>query len=528
MKLLIVHLSDLHFETSNDSHNIKLDKVCSAINSVEKADKCVVIISGDLAKKGLKNDYKYVKGFLFAVKKYIHRLNYAWDDIYFFMTPGNHDINFSSEFFDYSLIKDAYDEDRIDGLILKYLDSMEDFFAMANEYGCFIDDKYVSQNSVKINGKTIGFVMVNTAPLSLLGGDSQDMGAHYLPEGSFELIEKYAENDINILVMHHSLEWLNSDCKERLRKIISNKYSIVLSGHEHSPVGLKNRINNIGEVQFIQGNALSGYANEGNGFCTLSIDIDTMEARGYSYLWKGDVYVPKQIINSAIRYNLFGEVLLNEEYISLVSYDSYNRKINDYYVFPGVTYDYVDTKKNIKHNCADNENDFFELIKDMKRVFIMGGHKSGKSILAKRIFFYLYSNGKKPVLLDACDINNKRIERTIEYAFQEEYIDNDYSLEKFKQLDIAKKVAIIDNANLIKPEKLEALVDYLAQNMGQIIIFSEDNIDLNLRKQVVDVLANDDKITFKIKPFLYDKRKELIENILKQSDDSCNIRTAFL
>ncbi|MBE5891593.1 MAG: metallophosphoesterase [Lachnospiraceae bacterium] len=68
MKLLIVHLSDLHIGSGKDSHSINLDKLVDAIQSVEKADKCVIIVSGDLAQKGVKKNYKYVKGFLIALK----------------------------------------------------------------------------------------------------------------------------------------------------------------------------------------------------------------------------------------------------------------------------------------------------------------------------------------------------------------------------------------------------------------------------------------------------------------------------
>jgi len=400
---------------------------------------------------------------------------------------------------------------------------MTDFWSIASEYECFSVNKRVSQKSIMIDDKKIGFTMINSAPLSLLGGDYEDMGSHYLSNSDLALIEKYAENDINILVMHHSYEWLKSDCKDKLREIISKKYSVVLSGHEHLPFGQRSRINNFGEIQFIQGNALSGYAEEGNGFCSLSIDMNTMGVKGYSYLWKKDIYVPKQIIDSTVRSSLFGELILNDSFESYMSHDLYNRKIDDYYVFPGVTYDCVDTKKCVKHRCVENEKDFFEIINNKKRVFIMGEHKAGKSILAKKIFSYYYTKGKKPILLDATDICKKKIDKTIEYTFCEEYFDDEYSLEKYKQLPITNKVAIVDNANLIRPEVLDVLVDYLAQNMGQIIIFSEEKIELNLKKQVVDVLINDDEITFKIKPFLYDKRKELIGNILKLSKTECNI-----
>ena len=55
-------------------------------------------------------------------------------------------------------------------------------------------------------------------------------------------------------------------------------------------------------------------------------------------------------------------------------------------------------------------------------------------------------------------------------------------------------------------------------NCGQIIIFSEEKINLNIRKQVVDVMV-EESLHIDIKPFLYVKRKKLINNILSHSTE---------
>lgn len=58
---------------------------------------------------------------------------------------------------------------------------------------------------------------------------------------------------------------------------------------------------------------------------------------------------------------------------------------------------------------------------------------------------------------------------------------------------------------------------FLKQSIAQVIVFSEDKVNLNVRKQVVDALVYEETLTLKIKPFLYDRRKHLISNILQQS-----------
>ena len=48
MKLLIIQLSDMHFENEDQVHSVKTDKMIATINAVVHADECIIIISGDM------------------------------------------------------------------------------------------------------------------------------------------------------------------------------------------------------------------------------------------------------------------------------------------------------------------------------------------------------------------------------------------------------------------------------------------------------------------------------------------------
>ena len=72
MKLLIIQLSDMHFENEDQVHSVKTDKMIATINAVVHADECIIIISGDMASKGKEADYIYVKKF---VGKLLFELN---------------------------------------------------------------------------------------------------------------------------------------------------------------------------------------------------------------------------------------------------------------------------------------------------------------------------------------------------------------------------------------------------------------------------------------------------------------------
>ena len=324
--------------------------------------------------------------------------------------------------------------------------------------------------------------------------------------------------DFNILILHHSIEWLKSTYKDKLRRIISRKYSLVLSGHEHTPYGESNNMDNTAAVQFIQGNALHGYAENGNGFCTVTIDFNDYKMEGYSYIWRDSIYLPEKIVDSEIRrVNLCDGILLRNDFQKQMMFDSSKRCIDNYYVFPGVAYNVFDENENIRHIDIDTEQEMFEFIDNKESIVVTGEHKAGKTILAKRIFCYFLNKGKKPIFIEASAINKKKIERTIDYIFPEEYCEDDFGYEKYKQLDKRQKVAIIDEADMLQSETLHTLIMFLKQSIAQVIVFSEDKVNLNVRKQVVDALVYEETLTLKIKPFLYDRRKHLISNILQQS-----------
>lgn len=523
MKILLIHISDMHFENSEQTHSIAIDKMISAIKSNANAEECIIVISGDLAAKGKKTDYLFVKGFVGALLRALNENGYKNKKIHVLTVPGNHDIDYSSFEVTIKDIIKAYDNGTIEKLKSNYIESMNNYFSYATRNECFEEDKVVSKKIFDYGDKKVGFVLLNTAPLSLLGGNAEDMGNHYLSESELKKIDDATDADINILVQHHSIEWLKSSYKEKLRKSITKRYSLVLSGHEHSSLGQSSCIDNNGVVQFIQGNALRGYTEEGNGFCTLTIDLNNFTIEGYSYIWKNSLYVPNKIIDTGLSATLSGDIELLQNFKEQILCDSNKRKVDEYYVFPGVTYNMLDENDNIQRFDIDDEKKLFEFLDNRLYTVITGEHKSGKSLLAKRLFKYFYDKGKKPILIEASGINKKKIERTVDYIFGEEYSTDDYAYEKYKQLEKAQRVAIIDEADMLSAQTLEALVIFLEQSMGQIIVFSEDKINLNVRKQVVDTLVDENDLTINIKSFLYDKRKVLIGNILQNSSKEYNV-----
>lgn len=518
MRLQIIHLSDMHFEKREDSFEIRIDKMIQAINTLDNADECIIVISGDLAMKGVSTQYKVVSSLIGALFRELSCKKYKGKKIEFVCVPGNHDIDFSKFEITFDMIKEAYKMGKIEDVVNTYISNMGGFFGFARYRKCFIEDAIVSKKVMKYENKRIAFVLLNTAPLSLLGGNSEDMGSHYLSDNHIKKLDQAAEADINVLVMHHSIEWFSSLCKDKLKKIISRRYSLVITGHEHLPIGESRNFNRNGDVQYVQGNALYGYATEGNGFCVINIDMEQDRVVGHSIIWKNDIYVPKKILDGVTKRSYGTNLIIKNMFLEEISLDNDKKKIDDYYVFPSFSYNVYKENEEVEKHDVEIESELDELITKHNKIIITGEQKAGKTVLARKLFRIFLEKGKTPLLISASEINKKRIEKTIEYTFAEQYESDDNGFAKFEQINKSDKIALLDEANLLQIKTLKILLEFLELNFGKVIVFTEEKLDLDIKKQVVNIMVNSDTLNLTMKPFLYVKRKRLISNVLEANN----------
>lgn len=507
MKLRILQLSDMHLNSKKDAFSINIDKIKDALRAEEKTDECVIVLSGDLASKG--KGYEAVGSLVGGICKTVSREFYNDKYLEVLCIPGNHDIDFKNLNKKFEDIESSLHNNTIDETVNEYLINMNDFFDFAKSKKCFTDDKIVSKRVIKFGNCKVGFVMLNTAPLSLLGGNSIDMGCHYISKRHLEKIAEATEAECNILVMHHSIEWLCNSCKDELRKILAKKYNLLFTGHEHETVGETRNINKNGNIQCIQGNAMLDATIETNGFCTATINFDNMNFNAKSYIWRENFYSSKDIINNTIRTISKGDIVLKQEF--------HNNLINEtFFVFPGFIYDlYSEDDEEMQRFLIEKENMFYKKLEMEKRVIIIGEHNSGKTTLAKRTFDYFYNSGKYPLLLKASDINKKEISKIIKNVFEEQYEEDNNAFEKYTQVSKNDKIVIIDESEMIKDAILKRLIEYLCDEEYNVIMFSEKKVDFDLQKKVIDSLAEQPIFELSIRPFLYNRRKMLIEKLIK-------------
>lgn len=515
MKILFLQLSDIHIKRYEDGIAIQVDKLVDALNSIEPVDECVIILSGDITQNGLQSEYKVAGSMIGSLLKELKKKKINDNFIHVVLVPGNHDMDLIQNNRTGGEICAAFQNGSLDEMVEKDLKSLNNFFDFASKSKCYGDNALVSRKKLVFNGFIIDFALINTAVFSLLGSKNEDMGIHYLSEKCIDQLVLKRDGNIGIVVMHHSTEWFAQKVKEKLRNVLSENYSLVFEGHEHDGFSESRRLNNKSSTIFMQGNSLSGDKNHTKGFNAIILDTKEMGVKGYSFVWNRDYYKQKEILQERLYEKSIHRLDLKDEFLSQIKYDDTHQLISAYFVFPTLSYT-VTNEEELETKKIENMCELKRTVYENDRTIISGDNKAGKSTLAKELLQEIYndSSGIVPLLLISEDLNNKKIDRIIEYAFEEQYKEEENSYDKYLQLHPESRILIIDDAGLIQKPKLDKILAHYDDMFSKIILFSEDEININIQKLVVDALTEKKVAHMVIKPFLYDKRKELIKKVL--------------
>lgn len=515
MKILFLQLSDIHIAKNSDGYAVNIDKIVQAINILGDIDECIIIANGDITQGGKPNEFKVAGAMLGSLLNQLKLKIFKGKWLNVLVVPGNHDLDLTNNDRTFENIVGAMKDRREKSLIESDLESLKNFYEFASRNKCFIDDKIVSHNRIRINDVYINFTLINTAIFSLCGSNNQDMGIHYLnTENIANLIPK-VRGDLNIAVMHHSYEWFANGVKEELRHILSNNFSIVFGGHEHDGFGEQTKINNESSILYLQGNSLSGDRNHQKGFTATVYNTDDKSVEGYSFLWNMDYYKPTKILDELLPVKNTQKFKNCQEFVKQLEYDDNHKLISQYFVFPSLSYNISNIGNELDTKVIDDEETFIQFIHENDKTIISGESKAGKSTLAK-VLYQCIIRGESdivPLLLVSEDLRNKKIDRIVEYAFKDQYDENDNSYDKFLQLEKTKRLVIVDDAGKISKKTLEKILELFDRLFSKVILFSEEKVDLNIRKQILEALTEKKVGQISIRPFLYDKRKLLISKV---------------
>lgn len=517
MKILILHLSDMHFTQLNNYDKEKVTMIVAAMNNhILNIKNVLVVVSGDISFSGKKAEYIIASKFFRELKKEISK-RYNIQDVKFVMVPGNHDVDYSIGEQTRADLESIEKEDLYNDKISEELRKQRQFYNCSALFSCFNNKNLLNQKTITYDSKKIQINLINTAVFSSKG---EDQGFHYLPHRDIERLSNQNGADYVFSVMHHPHHWYSLKCKKLLEDALYTNSDLIFVGHEHfeSEMTIKKDSNT---VNIFAGGELCNKGDWSKSeFHIATLELDTREyiSSNYQINTKNKIYeefgekrklfLSKDRINSlglkvteSFKNNQFG---IDKHYIS--------KSFMDYFVFPlleEIPYE----KPASSVLCEINTmNDFISKLEIEHKIIISGQIGSGKTSLSKAIFQELVT--KKIVVYLKGEEVNGNFEKTIKSAFEDIYGNDSEKYEVYKQTDSSNKAIIIDDFDAIRKEYQEGFSLYIDENFNTIVETSLEEIDIDIQNRLKKRKNNKEFLHLRVAPFYMDKRRQLVTKVV--------------
>ncbi|MFC3680208.1 metallophosphoesterase [Bacterioplanoides pacificum] len=523
MSLVIVHLSDIHIEDERDFILSRSEKISRAIfKHAQDGGHVVLMISGDVANKGTREQYELAEKFLFSIKGNLEKERDV--NIDFVICPGNHDCEFKSDptrsFMIDKIIEDNVEE--VDEeVILSCLNHQESYFEFENKISPESKgDKLWRQKEITYGGKVIAFESVNLSWCSKL---RECQGELVYP---FESYSKKMINegcDYRILLMHHPLNWLLHSSGRSFRNSVRPMCNMVFTGHEHVPNAVDYSDIESGETSNFEASVLQDRSTHESGFSVIDFDVTTggQEYSIYAYDLDSDMYIASQVRVMTGNEGFDNSLSFSEEFFDKVedpgacfkNSNASNLRLSDIFV-------YQELKQKGKEDGGGKstfQSSCF-MIKPgelSKGTILSGEDNCGSSSLLYSLMLKYLNQGYMPVFIKGSNFKkstldnvNHQIKKAVDYQY-----GKDGSYEVFLQKERDKKILLIDDFNETKVKSYkgrESIFNHLYSSFDKVIVTVDKFFEVGelMSDQRRSVFSDFDH--YEIEQFGYRKRTELI------------------
>lgn len=534
MRIVILHLSDLHIGSKASIRMENINALVKSLSVFKSFDGIIIAFSGDIAAKGQVNNYKLASTFIGSVVKLIQETYILkQENIKILLVPGNHDMNLQiSSQCKRSDAETWYKSHVIDEHIFDELSRMEEFYYFSNLQGCFIlSDKEAFTRKIlhfiQDNSDVKYQIEANLFNSALFSSDN-DIGIHYLPNSALVAFKKSSTAPFSISIMHHSPDWYWPEQKVQLQEQLYCRSNLVLYGHEHYESAQQIQQNQNG-ITFIQAGG-AWWENDFNDSSYYAGIFDTVSRsyQQYKFIWHTSqrFYEHKDYIVSVLPYKCCNgsQLTPSAEYIKSLLEDEKQPICGDisrYFVFPKLKCEYGEEYDG--GNEIQTQEELIKLIETNQQLMITGAAGAGKTTLIRMLFLTLCQ--KYTVLLCGTnEVAGKIQKNIIRETFITIYGPESEKFALFEQQEKKQKIIIIDDANLIKQAHLTKLLQGLGQIFEHVVIASDKGSTFDIHERICKELELEKAICqCAISKFYADKRRELIRKVIEVcSEDSVN------
>lgn len=534
MKLLLLHLSDIHIKSGDDFILKRTSRIAEAMSDIDTGiEGCIVVITGDIAYSGQVNQYNHAEQFLNDLKiRLIKAVGVS--EIHFVLVPGNHDCDFSTPNQVRDILISALAKGGVETvsneLATQSLAVQANYWQFSSRItGNAVknppNDQLCHIEQIKVGGKTISFNAYNTAWMSQLH-DLQG-GLHF----PYKVIpDEDATSDLVVSLFHHPYNWLESVNARAFRTSIERNSDLILTGHEHEfdQYVKTNRVS--GETnEYIEGAVLQDSKTKESGFNAILINLEQGKQKFFNASWVGQLYTVEAVKaawhdfqrnKNRTRNDFVISTLWAEYLISPGAGFTNSRKerldLNDIFVEPNLrALTRIENAKQVVQLPIRGGDQLWRRLIEVPHIAILGGESSGKTTLGKVLYSKFHADGYVPVTLPGeeltiCDRDMimKQVAKVVSVQYSQAVV------ERYWQMGSAQRVLLIDDYHLIplNNKGSHELFNHLKGFFGRIVLLTHD-----LSK--VDELAVDPGsqnpltsfIQFELQEFGNHLREELIE-----------------
>lgn len=518
MRILFLHLSDLHIQSSTAFDRFHIEKMLDSLRMTKGFDHMVMIFSGDIAQSGEAIQYDTARRIVATVFRLCKSKKIYTNRIDVLCVPGNHDVLHGPNPRTAQELNNIFSIKAYSSYVQSELQMQDNFFTFSQKNGCFSCPSLFDRKLLNYGGFKIEVNLINSAAFSLR--KDEDKGLHYLSQEHINTLNTPTQADFVVSVMHHAPDWFIDDQKNQLEKALWSKSSLLFLGHEHR-LGLKTVGYAEKTAAFVHAGGALCYSDDWtkSEFEFGVLDSDTFDYEYYSMRWNLEqnqyecVDAPK-IFNLPRKPSVEKKLTVSSEFLSTLKKDDGHTvadSFEDYFVFPRLEQDTTGAQHPKE---LLNAEDFLRELVSEKRIIITGASGSGKTTLLKHLFLELVSQ-KCVIFCDIDSIKKKDSQKIVKSVFEDIY-GTDYSdYVRFTQLPAEEKVLIIDDIDQIKPQNLDAYISSVSSEFGYMLFATKNVLNINMLDRMRASLKTDKNICrYKVSPFYTDKRKELISRVI--------------
>lgn len=526
MKLLLIHLSDLHFSSDENPLTGRSDELVAPVKDLRHdLDACCVLVTGDIARTGAEDEYLQASEFCSALHNALQREIDVERSPRWYYVPGNHDCNLrnakGARKAVAGQVRDAPDigmDDSVQELALSVQDNFYRWLEMFPDYE-EAQDGVFSRTNLKRRGTNIVLNLINTAWLS---PKQESQGDVVIPPGMID--GQRPACDLSITLMHHPFRWFEEGNRREVVGRIEGMSDLIFTGHEHDADYFSLQRLGYEKSRYFEGSVLQRRdGGEPSGFNVVAVDTDKEALQVYHFVVSEDRVrlevagedewstYPLARVESGRRFTETTDTInwLKDPGLNLTHREKENVELSDFFVYPDL--DPIEHGERTKP-LVRSDNVLGHVL-DQGHVLVTGEEKSGKTALARTLYSDLREEGYVTVYLEGGDLEGHEeddVRRVIRSALESHYRDPDW--DRYASLDRAERAVIVDDFEAFTGNR-SAVVSFLNKYAEQVVILADS---LHFRASELDTgltsAGSGGRLArYEIAPFGHELRDSLVK-----------------